>query len=83
MTAEQTVFEQINIGLGHKEQYDQGDLLELLAHCWVADDFANGGAKTCWIATGDHSRLNTDRQSPRAKVLGHHLRELQRDAIVE
>ena len=82
-TADQTVFGHIDLELGHNAGYEQADFLELLAHCGIADEFANGGAKTRRVATGEMTGLRSDHRSPSAKALGHHLRGLERDAIVE
>lgn len=82
-TADQLVFDHIDLGLGHNAQYEQTDLLDLLAHCGIADEFANGGAKTRRMVTDADPPFRTDRRSPLAKALGHHLRDLDRDAIVE
>lgn len=82
-TADKTVFEHIDLGLNHNAQYEQAELLELLAHCGVANEFANGGAKTRRVADGEVTGLRSDRRSPTAKALGHHLRELERDEITD
>lgn len=82
-TADKTVFEHIDLGLHHNAEYEQPDLLELLAHCGIADEFANGGAKTRRVADGELTGLRSDRRSPIAKALGHHLRELDRDEITD
>ena len=82
-TADQTVFSHIDLGLGPNAQYEQADLLELVAHCGIADEFANGGAKTRRVATGEMNGLRNDHRSPTAKALGHHLRGLERNAIIE
>ena len=82
-TADRTVFEHIDLGLNHNAEYDQPELLELLAHCGIADEFANGGAKTRRVATGDLTGLRNDRRSPSAKALGYHLRGLDRGEISE
>lgn len=80
-TADKTVFKYIDLGLNHNAQYEQAELLELLAHCAIADEFANGGAKTRRIADGELTDLRSDRRSPTAKALGHHLRGLEHDQI--
>lgn len=82
-TADRTVFEHLDLELGSNAQYEQADLLELLAHCGVTDEFANGGAKTRRLVAGDVPDLRTNRRSPLAKALGHHLRALDREVIVE
>ena len=82
-TADKTVFEHIDLGLHHNAEYEQPDLLELLAHCGIADEFANGGAKTRRVVAGELTGLRSDRRSPPAKALGHHLRKLDRDETTE
>ena len=81
--ADRTVFSHIDLGLHHNTQYEQSRLLDLLAHCAINGEFANGGAKTRRVAAGDFSGLRSDRRSPSAKALGYHLRELNREAIVD
>ena len=82
-TADRTVFEHIDLGLNHNAEYEQTELLELLAHCGIADEFANGGAKTRRIAGGELTGLRNDHRSSPAKALGYHLRGLDRREISE
>ncbi|MFB6312109.1 MAG: hypothetical protein ABEH64_13120, partial [Salinirussus sp.] len=82
-TADTTVFKQLDLDVHHHARYDQSRLLDLLAHCGASGEFANGGARTRRVATGDRSKLRSDRRSPDAKALGHHLRVLDRDSIDE
>lgn len=79
-TAEQTVFEHIDLGLSHNAQYDHSQLLDLLAHCAIAGEFANSGAKTRRQAT-DGTILPSDTRCPISRALGHHLRTLDTEAI--
>ena len=80
-TADTTVFRHLDLDLHHNARYDQSRLLDLLAHCGVSGEFANGGARTRRVESGDRSRIRSDRRSPDAKALGHHLRALDREAI--
>jgi hypothetical protein len=80
-TADTTVFRHLDLDLHHNARYDQSRLFDLLAHCGVSGEFANGGARTRRVASDDRSRIRTDRQSPDAKALGHHLRALEREDV--
>jgi len=80
-TADTTVFRHLDLDLHHNARYEQSRLLDLLAHCGVSGEFANGGARTRRVTTGDRLRIRSDRRSPDAKALGRHLRHLDRDGI--
>lgn len=80
-TADKTVFRQIDLALPENAQYDQSTLLELLAYCSVHGEFVNDGAKTRAITTGADTPIRTDQRCPIARILGHHLRKLDREAV--
>lgn len=80
-TADQTVFEHIDFGLHHNAQYDQAQLLDLLAHCGITGEFANGGAKTHRQAS-DGSVVPSDTRCPISRALGRQLRHLDFPAIM-
>jgi hypothetical protein len=88
-TADRTVYEHIDLGLHHNVQYDQAQLLDLLAHCGLNSEFANGGAKTRRHET-DGTVVRSDTRCPISRALGRHLRHLdfasitsQFDAVFE
>lgn len=80
-TADQTVFEHLDLGLQHNAQYDQSQLLDLLAHCGLSREFANGGAKTRRHES-DGTVLPSDTRCPISRALGRHLRQLDFDTIM-
>jgi len=82
-TADRTVFSHIDLDLQHNVQYDQSQLLDLLAHCAISNEFANGGTKTRRVDGDDVTRLRSDHRSPLAKALGYHLRTLDRPTVRE
>lgn len=82
-TADKTVFQQIDLALPENAQYDQSTLLELLAYCAIHGEFVNDGAKTRAVTTDETATLRTDRRCPIARVVGHHLRKLDRHEIAD
>lgn len=79
-TADQTVYEHIDLALHHNAQYDQLQFLDLLAHCAITGEFANGGAKTR-LHESDGTVVRGDTRCPISRALGRHLRQLDFEAV--
>ncbi|MFB6266172.1 MAG: transposase [Halodesulfurarchaeum sp.] len=80
-TVDQSVFPYLDLQLHHNAQYAESELLHLLTHCSLENEFANTGAKTRAVQTDTDVSLRSDDRSSVAKALGYHLRELDRDDV--
>lgn len=75
-TVDRTIAPHLDLDLHHNTTYEQAQLLDLLTHISLEEEFANSGAKTRRIRAGQSTHLRADRRSPVAKALGYHLRAL-------
>lgn len=79
-TIDRTIRPCLDLDVNHNATHTEAELLELLAHCGLTHEFANGGAKTRQH-DADGTVVPSDTRCPISRALGRHLRQLDFGAI--